>query len=174
LVVGGQILRPPSDDTHHPDLGGALGRYIGHTLDPQSFTFGAGQIPDPPNVDQGMGGLSTNFGLAVRQSAENQVVGRGKVHETGKGIIFTATNYDGKGGAASPFAADAANSGVQPLSGGNAGNLELLFLDGSSSVGLVLTNPDGDQQTVIKGSKHNGNFYYINTYLLFECDKPRN
>ncbi|SKA94319.1 delta-60 repeat domain-containing protein [Prosthecobacter debontii] len=175
LCVGRLILRPPSDDTHHPDLGGALGRYICHTLSPQTFTFGAGQIPDPPNMDQGIGGLSTNYTLGIRQSAENQAVGRGKGHEAGKGIIFTATNYEGKGGAAAQFATDAHNSGVQSLTGGNPTNWELLFLDGSTSVGLVLSNPDGDQQTIIKGAKHKGfPYYYVNTYLLFECDKPRN
>jgi hypothetical protein len=37
----------------------------------------------------------------------------------------------------------------------------------------VLKNPNGDQQTIIKGDKHNGDNYYVNTYLLFDCEKPR-
>lgn len=173
LCVGRLILRPPSDDTHFPKYGGATGRYVGHQLDPQAFTFGAGQIPDPPNIDHGIGGLSTEYGLPIRQTKENQFIGRGKVSETGKGIVFTATNYVGKGGKAADFANDAHNSGVQPLPGGGAGEWELFHLDGSSSVGLILANPAGTQQTVIKGDKHSGWKYYVNTYLLFECEKPR-
>jgi hypothetical protein len=49
-----------------------------------------------------------------------------------------------------------------------------LFLDGGTSASLVQVNPQNDQQTVIKGSKNDGWPYYINTYLLFECEKPRN
>ena len=173
LLSHSVILRPPSNDTHHA-LGGALGRHVLWTVFQNRFSFGAGQIPDPSGMDEGMGGLSTNYGLAVRQTAPNQAIGRGTVHQSGKGIIFTATNYDALGGGASDFAADAHKSGVQPLNGGDGDDWELLFLDGSSSVGLVLAKPDGNQQTVIKGSKHSGNAYYINTYLLFDCEKPRN
>ena len=155
LCVGRNILRPPSDDTHYPPYGGATGRYVGQTAQSHSFTFGAGQIPDPPNVDHGIGGLAcgpSEYGKAIRQTKENQFIGRGKVVE---------------------FASDAHDSGVQPLAGGGAGEWELFNLDGASSVGLVLKNPDGKQQTLVKGDKHNGKRYYVNTYLLFECEKPR-
>ena len=177
ICVAGNILRPPSDDTHH-DLGGAIGRYIGNTLEPpsfpyNSFVFGAGPIPEPATIDHGLGGLSTNYNLSSRQHTPNQVVGRAKGVEYGKGVVFTATNPVGKGGAATEFSVDAKNSGVQSLNGGDADDLELLFLDGGTSVGLVLENPSGVQETLIKGSKHNGFVYYINTYLLFESEKPR-
>jgi hypothetical protein len=110
------------------------------------------------------------------QESENQAIGRGPVTELGKGILFTATTYVGNTGKAEKFADDAHNSGVKPLSGGDGSQWELLFLDGSSSVGLILTNPQGVQKTLIKGGKHDGGYtsYYINTYLLFECKKPRN
>ena len=187
LCVGRQILRPPSDDTHNPNLGGPGARYIGYTAGepeivngqvttPGIYTFATGQVPEgvAATPDHGLGGLAAKYDRAELQQSENQAIGRATVTEPGKGIVFTATTYVGHSGNAISLAADAHNSGVQPLSGGAAGAWELLFLDGSSSVGLVVSNPNGDQQTVIKGDKHNGNFYYINTYLLFECEKPRN
>jgi len=187
LCVVRSILRPPSDDTHRPDLGGDRGRYVGCTSRepvisngqitiPSEFVFAAGPIPEgnPATPDQGIGGLTTLYNRPYRQTAENQAIGRGPVIDPGKGVIFTATNYVRSGGAAIQFAADAHNSGVLSLNGGNDSSWELLFLDGGSSVGLVLRNASGDQKTLIKGRKHDGNMYYINTYLLFNCEKPRN
>ena len=189
LCIGRNILRPPSDDTHNPFLGGTGARYVGYTcgeieiingqiIVPSLFTFATGRIPelDPATPDQGIGGLAAKYSRAQLQQSENQAIGRGKVIETGKGIVFTVTSYVGNVGSAVALAADAHTSGVQPLAGGDGTQWELLFLDGSSSVGLVLSNPNGNQKTLIKGSKHNGGItsYYINTYLLFECTKPRN
>ncbi len=187
LCVGRQILRPPSDDTHNPNLGGPGARYVGNSMGepeivdgvlaiPSHFTFATGQVPEgvPATSDHGIGGLAAKYDRAELQQSENQAIGRAFVTDPGKGVVFTATTYVGNPGKAISLAADAHRSGVQPLSGGAAGTWELLFLDGSSSVGLVLASPNGDQQIVIKGSKHDGNFYYINTYLLFECKRPRN
>jgi len=188
LCVGTQILRPPSDDTHNPNLGGPGARYVGYTMGepemvngqviiPSLFTFATGQVPEGVTAtpDHGLGGLAAKYDRDELQQSENQAIGRATVTEPGKGIVFTATTYVGQAGNAISLAADAHNSGLPPLSGGAAGAWELLFLDGSSSVGLVLSNPNGDQQTVIKGGKHTGSpYYYINTYLLFECEKPRN
>jgi hypothetical protein len=188
LCIGSQILRPPSDDTHNPNLGGTGARYVGYTMGeptiinsqmiiPSLFTFATGQVPegDPFTPDQGIGGLAAGYDKSELQNTAHQAIGRARVSEIGRGVVFTATTYASDVGNAVLFAADAHNSGVQPLSGGAAGTFELLFLDGSSSVGLVLANPNGVQQTVIKGGKHTGApFYYVNTYLLFECEKPRN
>jgi len=187
LCVGRVVLRPPSDDTHHA-LGGAIGRWIGcsggnpdiingQIVVPSLYTLAAGKLPeaDPATPDQGIGGLSTNYTLGVRQIAENQVIGHAASHEQGKGVVFTATNFPGKGGKASEFSADARKSGVALLPGGDADDFTLLHLDGSSSVGLCLRNPSDGLKTVLAGGKHNpGLFsYYINTYLLFECTTPR-
>jgi hypothetical protein len=112
--------------------------------------------------------------LPIRQTKENQFAGRGRVNKIGFGVIFTATNYVGKGGKAADFATDAHKSGVGALGGGGGGEWELFHLDGSTSVGLVLRSPDGvSQSTLIKGAKHDGIDYWVNTYLLFECSKPR-
>ncbi len=188
LCVAKNILRPPSDDIHNPNLGGGTARYVGYTGGeplitngqisvPSEFNFATGQIPEanPATPDHGIGGLAALYSRPELQNSENQAIGRGPVIEVGKGIIFTATTYVGNLGKAELFAADARKSGVKPLSGGDGSQWELLFLDGSSSVGLVLTNPLGVQKTLIKGGKHTGSpYYYINTYLLFNCQKPRN
>ena len=187
LCIGRNILRPPSDDIHNPHLGGPTARYIGYKsgepeiingqfITPSEFTFSTGQIPEasPATPDQGIGGLAAKYDRAELQQSENQAIGRAPVTEPGKGIVFTATTYVGNAGDAIDFAHDAHASGVKPLNGGDGSQWELLFLDGSTSVGLVLTNPDGVQKTLIKGAKHDGYKYYINTYLLFECGRPRN
>lgn len=188
LCVARNILRPPSNDTHNPNLGGPGARYVGYTggepqiingqvTVPSEFNFATGQIPEavPATPDHGIGGLAAKYDRQELQDSENQAIGRGPAIEQGKGIIFTATTYVGNPGNAKDFAADARKSGVKPLSGGDGSQWELLFLDGSSSVGLILTNPQGVQKTVIKGGKHTGApYYYINTYLLFECQKVRN
>jgi len=179
LVVGRQVLRPPSEDNHH-DLGGEqYGRYIGHWLSPNHFVFGAGRVPENAGnatPDTAMGGLSTNYSLPVRQSAENQIIGYVPADMAGEELVFAATNMVGAGGKALEFSQDAALSGVPPLPGGDSDDLKLLHLDGSSSVGLSYTNPAGQPNTAIKGGKHapGATSYYINTYLLFECNTPRN
>jgi len=120
-----------------------------------------------------MGGLSTFYASPNRTNAEHQMVGYGPGIEQGKGIVFTATHTSGDG-RAPEFAADAKDSGVRNLSGSGPDRLELLILDGSTSVGLVYENPSGNQQSVVSGAKHGGGFYYyINTYLLFKSTKPR-
>lgn len=188
LCVGRVVSRPPSDDTHHALGGQQFGRWVGHTAGqpqiengrpiwPGIFTFAAGQLPEAnaATPDHGIGGLSTNYTLAVRQSAENQVIGYAPIYEENKGIVFTATNFPGKGGKAREFSEDAKKSGVPLLPGGDGDDLKLLHLDGSTSVGLCLRKPSGGLGTVLAGGKHNPGFfsYYVNTYLLFECRTPR-
>jgi hypothetical protein len=128
----------------------------GQIIVPSLFAFATGQIPEgvPATPDQGMEGLAAKYDREELQQSENQAIGRAHVTEPGKGILFTATSYVGHSGDAIAFAADAHNSGVQQLDGSAVGTWELLFLDGSSSIGLVLRSPDGAQQTLIKGGKH--------------------
>ena len=78
-------------------------------------------------------------------------------------------------GKMSEFVEDAKRSGVKALPGGDPRDSEVLLLDGGSSVGLRYTNPEDTMTVQIKGGKHTGQlpFYYINTYLLFRCEKPR-
>jgi hypothetical protein len=176
FLVGRQVLRPPSDDNHH-DLGGQVfGRYVGHWLSPNRFVFGAGRVPENAHnatPDTAMGGLSTNYTLAVRQTDPNQLIGYVPEDKAGEGIVFTATNFQNEGGKATEFSQDAVKSGVPLLPAGDGDDLKLFHLDGSTSVGLAYTTPSGTPKTYIKGSKHSGVFYWINTYLLFECERPR-
>jgi hypothetical protein len=190
LVVGRQVLRPPSEDNHH-DLGGEkFGRYIGHWLSPNHFVFGRGRVPENAGgntPDTAMGGLSTNYKLDVRQTRSNQIVGYVPNEKAGEGLVFTATNFIGSwpfddGGKALEFSQDAAKSGVPSLPGGDpndpddADDLMLFHLDGSTSVALTYTTPSGVPKNYIKGEKHAPGLgsYWINTYLLFECEPPRN
>lgn len=186
-------LIPPSDDNHHPLGGPDFGRWVGvkknHGLEngelvrKNTFHLEKGQAPVAGDwrFHPSMGGLSTNYGLPVRQVAENQAIGYAPVLEEGKGLLFTATNFPGKGGKALELSVDAKKSGVPLLPGQDPADnhLMLAFLDGSTSVGLCLDNPfSDDRMVVIAGDKHvpgQGGMtsYYVNTYISFLGLRPR-
>jgi hypothetical protein len=50
-------------------------------------------------------------------------------------------------------------------------------MDGGSSLALAYKNPSDTTTVVVKGSKHYPTpppFHYcVNTFLIFNCDKPR-
>lgn len=143
----------------------AAGNYgIGASVLPSSSTNNAA------NPASGMGGLSANFNR--RQSDGNAVQSIGYYNKTGvetEGIIFTASTEILGEGKAKDLADDAKKSGVKGLSGGRAGESELLFLDGSTSVALAYSKGGAEIKTVIEGNKHKGPpYYYINTYLIFQ------
>jgi hypothetical protein len=116
-----------------------------------------------------MGGLSANFDK--RQSDGNEIQSIGYYNKSGqatKGIIFSASSEVGTG-RGKDLAHDAKKSGVKQLTGGRADEIELLFLDGSTSVALAYSKGGAPIKTVIKGAKHNGPpYYYVNTYLIFQ------
>jgi hypothetical protein len=173
-----KILVPPSNDTHNPNLGGIDGKFFGLDFDGGGdgviYKFGCGPIPSssPSTPLHGIGGLIADCAKGILNAAETQAVGRGRSN-SGEGVVFTATCHVDSVGEALKLRFDAEDSGVSNLSGGTAFNYELLFLDGSSSVGLVLKDPNENNQTIVKGKKHSGIFYYINTYVKFVCRNPR-
>jgi hypothetical protein len=145
------------------------------------FALGKGQVSLNPVPKSALGGNSVNYNDQLRDGKPYQVFGRCEVeHQTEDNVIvFTATHLQPPGngflGKMGEFVEDAKRSGVKALPGGDPGDSEVLLLDGGSSVGLGYTNPDDTMTVQIKGGKHTGQlpFYYINTYLLFRCEKPR-
>jgi len=175
IVRGGTLDAAVSSDntdkTTSPkgsDLAGVEGNYIAQNGN--TFQFALGRVPQ--GSQSAKGGLSTFYASPKRVDREHQMIGYGPGIEQGKGIVFTATQTSGVG-KAPEFSADAKNSGVKNLSGSGVDRFELLILDGSSSVALVYENASGVQQKIVAGAKHGGPEYYINTYLLFNCAKPR-
>jgi len=92
-------------------------------------------------------------------------------------LIFTVSQQplgNKKVGKVPDFVADVKKSKVKDMPGGNPGELELLLMDGGSSVALAYTNELDQMNVQFKAGKHFGPpLYYINTYLLFRCDKKR-
>jgi hypothetical protein len=89
--------------------------------------------------------------------------------------VFTATGMDGVGIKALVDAAHA--SGVAALPNtqpGQTDRYQVACLDGSTSVTLAHSNPDRVLTIDCAGAKHRGWKYYINIYLMFVCDQPRN
>jgi hypothetical protein len=159
---------------------GPEGKFILVNQD-NKFALGKGQVPLNPVPKSALGGNSVNYNDSSRDGKPYQVFGRCSLeHQTDdKVIVFTATHLQPPGngflGKMSEFVEDAKRSGVKALPGGDPGDSEVLLLDGGSSVGLGYTNPDDAMTIQIKGGKHTGQlpFYYINTYLLFRCEKAR-
>lgn len=126
LRVGREILRPPSDGTHNPNLGGPGARYVGYTsgepiiangriVVPSIYSFATGQVPEgvPSTPDQRMGGLAANYDRAELQQSENQAIGRARVTEPGKGMLFAAMTYVGNQGTITSTPALSSNAKTQ-------------------------------------------------------------
>ena len=160
-------------------LAGTNGKYV--LVNQQNkFVFGKGRVPVNPIPKAALGGGSTNYGSQEREGKPYQVIGRCSLDNIGGDnvMLFTATHMqptgNGKVGKMSELVADAKTSKVAALPGGNAGDIELLMLDGGSSVALGYVNTVDNMNIHIKAGKHLGPpFYYINTYLLFRCEKDR-
>lgn len=175
IVSGGSKLAPPSDDRTTglgSPLAGPLGAYIAQSSN-GSFSFKGGIVPDP-GYSSAMGGLSTYY--AIRSNERSQLVGRVSGIQSDN-IVFTASQVSGSGGVPT-LKDDAISSGVassligeDSLLGGRGA--ELLCLDGSTSVAVAYKNPVGSLKLAPNvGSKHTSG-YYVNTYLMFKCQKPR-
>jgi len=190
-VITGGIIRLISSDnfdaTTLPAAGSPLagpdpipgtanpgGKYVGWIKNPQgggSWDFAAGQAEGW----RAMGGLSTFYASPLRADKAHQMVGYAKVTETGKGVVFTATQIKGVG-AAPAFAAEAKLSGVPPLVPSTDPNaIKLFILDsGAGSLGLMHKDPSNTLQDVYIGRKSKwGIPYYVNNYLMFYPEYPR-
>ncbi len=179
--AGSELAAPePIPGMSPTDPNSRGGNYVAQYDAQKKFVLAAGQVPlgsgapDQPagNPDAAMGGLSAN--AARRQTGgEVQSIGIAPITSDGKEMLFVASQSAG-GGHGGDLAADAKKSRVKDLPGGRTGEMQLLFLDGSTSVALAHMNGADTLKTVIKGAKHTGSpYYYVNTYLLFRCEKPR-
>lgn len=179
FVVGGSIEYPPSsDDVGKSPLAGPEAAYIGFNSDPAKprFVVSGGVVPNGADLPfAAMGGLSTYYASPLRTGNEHQMAGLWGGVESGKGVVFTATETTGGGGCPA-FQSDAKSSGIAALPNmapGQTDRQQLVIFDSGSSVGLAHADPSGTVNTIFKLSKHWGWKYYINTYLSFMCDKPR-
>jgi hypothetical protein len=117
-----------------------------------------------------LGGLSTNPNESDRADREFQMIGYHRGSEQNKGTVFTATQIEGDGGGAQ-FINDAKESGV-PTNAADGGRPLVFLLDGGTSTAVAHMTPGDQLKVIVKGPKHSW-AYKINTYLLFNCVKPR-
>lgn len=190
LVTKGVATNSSSDNTapgpwpYHPlrghELAGVEGKYIAMKAKGE-FTYAKGRVPVDLTTKQAIGGItealggfSTNYGDA---QVEGGYFGAAEI-DNNKRCTFVA--IDATPGRyrnlTQDIKRDAIKGGVQPLSGGNPGELELFRTDGASSLCLAIRRPDNTISIQVEGSKHTGRFfdnYVMHTYLSFTSDKPR-
>jgi hypothetical protein len=160
-----------------PGTGGPGGKYIAQTGN--AFQVGAGVLPS--TVNNGMGGLSSSYNLGERSGYPNSMVGYVPMAGDGKGVVFTACgiNFSQGNGKVVEFYQAARDSKVPDISGATQSNgmtvINLLLLDsGNTSPAMAHQNPSDNLKLLLKGSKHDGNAYYTNTFLRFKSQRPRN
>jgi len=160
-----------------PGTGGPGGKYIAQTGN--AFQVGAGVLP--ATVNNGMGGLSSSYNLGERSGYPNSMVGYVPMAGDGKGVVFTACgiNFSQGNGKVVEFYQAARDSKVPDISGATQSNgmtvINLLLLDsGNTSPAMAHQNPSDNLKLLLKGSKHDGNAYYTNTFLRFKSQRPRN
>ncbi len=101
-----------------------------------------------------------------------------------KKVFFSATPYtvDGSGaGGRVELRKRLKDSGCTALPGGQPGEIQCIYGDGGSSLGLAYRVASSPFMTKLKGSKHTystgfvpqAGDYFINTYLLFKSSNPR-
>lgn len=161
-----------SHDATKSSLAGPDAKYVAQYDQPKRYEFAKGQVlePLPAGMGAALGGLSTNPNEEDRVDREFQMIGYYPSAEQGKGIVFTATQIDGDGGGAQ-FIDDAKESGV-PTNAADGGRPLVFLLDGGTSTAVAHSSPSDQLNVVVKGPKHSW-VYKINTYLLFNCVKPR-
>lgn len=166
-----------------PETGGPGGKYFAQFSD-GNFTMGAGRLPS--GATNGLGGLSSSyklinqFGINERPFYPNSMVGYAPMNEDGKGVVFVACGIDfvQGNGKIDEFYQASRDSGIPDISGATDSNgmtvVNLLLLDsGDTSPGLAHKNASGTHKLILKGTKHDGNKYFINTYLRFKAELPR-
>jgi hypothetical protein len=175
LIINGSVHSQASD-LPGSVFSTAQAFYVGQYPSPNAtFEFGRGLVLVSKGFRGAMGGLNreykqmdtkaqTMLGYALVDYYNDNLVSK-------KALIFTAStdvsidpNGDGTGVAG--FVTDAKEG---------SGASEVLGLDGSSSVALAYASPNGTLSTKFKGAKHvpNNLIYWVNTYFMFECTKPR-
>jgi len=133
-----------------------------------TFTFAKGEVPLTSGYQEALGGLYRDYPSA--ESDASTMIGQAPVGD--KKVIFVNvtdmnTSSSGSGNGVIGFKDDATTG---------SGATEVYLLDGSSSSALAYQKPDGTLIRQFKGSKHNtpiASPYYIHTYLMFDCAKPR-
>jgi hypothetical protein len=109
------------------------------------------------------------------------MVGYAPMNGDGKGVVFVACgiSFSQGNGKVVEFYEAARDSKVPDISGATQSNgmtvINLLLLDsGNTSPALAHQNPSDNLKLLLKGSKHDGNAYYTNTFLRFKSQRPRN
>jgi hypothetical protein len=133
-----------------------------------TFTFAKGEVPLTAGYQEALGGLYRDYPSA--ESDASTMIGQAPVGD--KKVIFVSvtdmnTSSSGAGNGVIGFKDDATTG---------SGATEVYLLDGSSSSALAYQKPDGTLTRQFKGSKHDTPLafpYYIHTYWMFECAKPR-
>jgi len=177
LVKGGVIQDASNDDEALSPFAGPDAKYFAQDEEGYFADIGRtpGYHPSWPvlpinNPKAGIGGLSSNYLDSGRVNDAFQIIALAEIGEAGEGVVFTATQSHGGGGAAQ-IAERAERSGVKPLDNGVP---KVLLLDGGTSVAVAHIDPDGDLNTHVKGLKYTPAVYAINTYVAFEATTPRN
>jgi len=199
LVIEG-ILNPASNDHYNPNTNAPGTQFKGSYLagpDPipgtsnpggkylmqkpdGKFAVGAGQVPLSPMPSAAVGGLSTNYALGERSYYPNSMLCFVPMSESGKGVVFAACgiSFTQGNGKVVEFYDAAKQSDVPMIAGATSAESQtpsnLVLLDsGNTSPGLAHKVPSGSLKLVLKGSKHEGNAYYTNTFVRFKSQKPR-
>jgi len=174
-----------------PGTGGPGGKYFAQYPDGR-FVIGTGQmpanfgppgtVPQTPLPDNGIGGLSGDYELGERVNYPNSMIGYHPMKGDGEGVVFASCglNFSAGNGKVPEFYDAAKSSGVPEIPGATIGTgrtrsiINLLLLDsGNTSPALAHQTPNGNLKLLLKGSKHNGNAYYTNTFLRFKSEQPR-
>ena len=181
LITGGVLQAQVStDSTQAPNTIGAsvplcgnTGKYIAQRPD-GSFTFGNGEVPANAGYREALGGLSTNF--KGREDAAVNMVGQAVIKHGGeRKLVFSAQtdprkSPNGDGGGTVGFATD-----IGKIKGTGQ---SVLIMDGGSSVAMAYADPNATPTYTLVpqygGVKHGTIIgYYVNTYLMFKCTRPR-
>ncbi len=140
-----------------------------------TFAISTGIVPlDPPAHQSALGGFASNlagwpynihpwFGIAEIGSGENKRMLIITVTQTAP-----TTSYP-VGELLQRFK----NSGVPDLPG-EEGHIMMVADDGGSSTAIAHRIEGGAVSVKFAGDKHDGSSYWINTYLGFKSEKPRN
>lgn len=139
-----------------------------------NFTFASGEVPLNGGYLEALGGLSTNY--KVREEHAVNMVGQVVVNHFGdKKLVFSAqsdarVSPNGNGGGTMGFEADVRNAKVT--------GQKVYIMDGGSSVAMAFADPNANSTDTLTvqygGVKHGSVFgYYVNTYLMFKCTRPR-
>ena len=167
LISGGVLDTSISlDSSQSPSVfAGPTAYYVAQSG--TTFTFARGEVPLNAGYQEALGGLYRDYPSA--ENAASTMIGQSLVGNE-KMVFVNVTDMN-----ISPSGAGPGVIGFMNDATIGSGATDLYLLDGSSSA-LAYQKPDGTLKTQFKGSKHRTpipGFYYIHTYLMFDCTKPR-